>query len=171
MGRNRKYDRQTVLDKAMGLFWQKGFQATSIAEMAQTTGLNTASMYKEFGDNVQALNSFAWTCGELDWNLKVALEAAGKAAAMEPEGLMVLSTPNRTPQSRVLMVEAAERLGAIPAGTHDWDDFITPDELDDILRAAGLCMSAPVGIAFSPGKGLHLSADLSLNYLVTAVRA
>ena len=50
MGRNRKYDRQAVLDKAMGLFWQKGYQATSIAEMAQTTGLNTASMYKEFGD-------------------------------------------------------------------------------------------------------------------------
>ena len=50
MGRTRKYDRQVVLDKAMGLFWQKGFQATSMAEMAQTTGLNTASMYKEFGD-------------------------------------------------------------------------------------------------------------------------
>lgn len=50
MGRNRKYDREDVLGKAMGLFWQKGFQDTSIAEMAQTTGLNTASMYKEFGD-------------------------------------------------------------------------------------------------------------------------
>ncbi len=34
----------------MSLFWQKGYQATSMAEMAQTTGLNTASMYKEFGD-------------------------------------------------------------------------------------------------------------------------
>lgn len=50
MGRNRKYDRQDVLEKAMGLFWQKGYQATSMADMAQTTGLNTASMYKEFGD-------------------------------------------------------------------------------------------------------------------------
>lgn len=50
MGRNRKYDRLVVLAKAMGLFWQKGYQDTSIAEMAQTTGLNTASMYKEFGD-------------------------------------------------------------------------------------------------------------------------
>ena len=50
MGRNRKYDRQVVLRRAMGLFWQKGYQATSMAEMAQVTGLNTASMYKEFGD-------------------------------------------------------------------------------------------------------------------------
>lgn len=93
------------------------------------------------------------------------------ADCLAPGGLMVLSTPNRTPASRLVMVGLAERLGAIPAGTHDWDAFITPDELDDILGAAGLCMSAPVGIAFSPGKGLHLSADLSLNYLVTAVRA
>jgi TetR/AcrR family transcriptional repressor of nem operon len=50
MGRRKRYDRQDVLDKAMGLFWQKGYQATSMAEMTQATGLNTASMYKEFGD-------------------------------------------------------------------------------------------------------------------------
>ncbi len=50
MGRNRKYDRDEVLDTAMRLFWQRGYQATSIAEISQTTGLNTASMYKEFGD-------------------------------------------------------------------------------------------------------------------------
>jgi len=50
MGRNRKYDRQAVLEKAMGLFWQNGYLATSIADMARTTRLNTASMYKEFGD-------------------------------------------------------------------------------------------------------------------------
>jgi AcrR family transcriptional regulator len=50
MGRNRKYDRKLVLDDAMSLFWQKGYLATSIADLARTTGLNTASMYKEFGD-------------------------------------------------------------------------------------------------------------------------
>ncbi|MCW5773154.1 MAG: TetR/AcrR family transcriptional regulator [Rhodospirillaceae bacterium] len=50
MGRTRKYDRHTVLEKAMGLFWQKGFLATSIADITETTALNTASMYKEFGD-------------------------------------------------------------------------------------------------------------------------
>lgn len=50
MGRNRKYDRQDVLEKAMHLFWRNGFQATSISEVAQATGMNTASMYKEFGD-------------------------------------------------------------------------------------------------------------------------
>jgi 2-polyprenyl-6-hydroxyphenyl methylase/3-demethylubiquinone-9 3-methyltransferase len=87
---------------------------------------------------------------------------------LAPGGLMVLSTPNRTPQSRLLMIGLAETVGAIPRGTHDWDDFVTPDELRELLIAAGLEMGAPQGIAYSPLRGLHLSSDLSLNYLVTA---
>jgi 2-polyprenyl-6-hydroxyphenyl methylase/3-demethylubiquinone-9 3-methyltransferase len=93
---------------------------------------------------------------------------AALARALAPGGLMVLSTPNRTPQSRLLLVEGAERLGAIPRGTHDWDDFITPDELRDLLADAGLAMGEPQGIAWSPAKGLHLSANMALNYIVTA---
>jgi 2-polyprenyl-6-hydroxyphenyl methylase/3-demethylubiquinone-9 3-methyltransferase len=87
---------------------------------------------------------------------------------LAPDGMLVLSTPNRTPQSRLLMVGLAEAVGAIPRGTHHWDDFVTPDELRDLLAEAGLDMGTPRGIAFSPAKGLHLSDDLSLNYLVTA---
>ena len=83
---------------------------------------------------------------------------------------MVLSTPNRTPQSRLLMVEAAERLGAIPRGTHCWDDFVTPDELRELLAGAGLAMGDPRGISWSPSRGLHLSDKLALNYIVTAHR-
>ena len=90
------------------------------------------------------------------------------AATVAPGGLMVLSTPNRTTHSKWLMVEAAERIGMVPRGTHHWDDFITPDELRDLLDGAGLIMGEPQGIAFSPLKGLHLSSDLALNYIVTA---
>lgn len=93
---------------------------------------------------------------------------AALSAALAPGGLMILSSPNRTPQSRLLLVEAAERLGAIPRGTHDWDDFVTPDELRDLLAAAGLTMGEPRGIGWSPGKGLHLTDSLALNYIVTA---
>jgi 2-polyprenyl-6-hydroxyphenyl methylase/3-demethylubiquinone-9 3-methyltransferase len=92
------------------------------------------------------------------------------AAHLAPGGLMVLSTPNRTPQSRLLMVGLAEAAGAIPKGTHDWEEFATPEELGDLLAQADLEMGAPRGIAFSPLKGLHLSDDLSLDYLVTARR-
>lgn len=93
------------------------------------------------------------------------------AAALAPDGLMILSTPNRTAQSRLLLVEGAERLGAIPRGTHHWNDFATPDELAQLLADAGLKMGEPRGIGWSPAKGLHLSDSLALNYIVVATRA
>ena len=83
-------------------------------------------------------------------------------------GLMVLSTPNRTARSRLLLVGAAEALGAIPQGTHDWSEFVTPEELGEMLADAGLSMGEPRGIAWSPLQGMHLSNDLSLNFIVTA---
>ena len=101
---------------------------------------------------------------------KAAFVAALKNV-LAPGGLMILSTPNRTAASRLLMVEGAERLGLIPRGTHHWDDFITPDELHALLADAGLVLGALRGIAWSPAKGLHLSDDLALNYIVTATLA
>lgn len=98
---------------------------------------------------------------------KVAFVTALKEA-LAPGGLLILSTPNRTRQSRLLLVEGAERLGMIPRGTHHWDDFVTPDELAALLAQAGLMMGGPRGISWSPLKGLHLSGDLALNYIVTA---
>ena len=90
------------------------------------------------------------------------------AASLKPDGLLIMSTPNRTAASRLLLVEAAERVGYVPRGTHEWNDFVTPDELADLLSQAGLSMNEPRGIAWRPGKGLHLSEDLSLNYAITA---
>ena len=89
------------------------------------------------------------------------------ASALAPGGLMVLSTPNRTARSRLLLVEAAERIGLVPRGTHHWDDFVTPDELRGLLAEAGLVMGTAQGIAWSPHHGLHLSTDLALNYIVS----
>ncbi|WP_423141941.1 bifunctional 2-polyprenyl-6-hydroxyphenol methylase/3-demethylubiquinol 3-O-methyltransferase UbiG [Parablastomonas sp. CN1-191] len=93
------------------------------------------------------------------------------SARLAPGGLLVLSTPNRTAASRLLMVEGAERIGLIPRGTHHWDDFITPDELTALLASAGLTAGALQGIAWSPGRGLHLSADTGLNYIMSAHRS
>ncbi len=93
---------------------------------------------------------------------------AGLAAALAPGGLIILSTPNRTPLSRLAMITVGEGLGMIPRGTHDHDKFITPDELTDLLVAAGLEVADLCGLSFSPGAGFHLSEDTSLNYLLTA---
>jgi 2-polyprenyl-6-hydroxyphenyl methylase/3-demethylubiquinone-9 3-methyltransferase len=96
------------------------------------------------------------------------IAALGRALA--PGGLMLLSTPNRTTLSRVLLVEAAERIGQVPRGTHDWHKFLTPEELTAHLHAAGLSVRDTRGIAWDPFKGLHLSDNLALNYLMTVVR-
>ena len=90
------------------------------------------------------------------------------SARLAPGGLLVLSTPNRTALSRILMVTIAEGIGRIPKGTHDHARFITPDEMKAMLTAAGLAVIDCEGIAFSPTRGLHLSEDLGLNYLVAA---
>jgi len=93
------------------------------------------------------------------------------AARLGPGGLMVLSTPNKTPLSRLLMVGIAEATGAIPKGTHDFDKFIAPDTLKAMLGKAGLQCIDVEGIGWSPTRGLHLSEDMRLNYLVAAVHA
>ncbi len=97
--------------------------------------------------------------------------AAQLAAHLAPGGLLVLSTPNRTPASRALLVGAAEALGMVPRGTHDWNDFVTPEELTALLTDAGLAVSEMRGIAFSPMKGLHLSSVMSLDMIVAARHA
>lgn len=93
------------------------------------------------------------------------------ASTLGEHGLMVLSTPNRTAQSRLLLVEGAERLGMVPRGTHHWDDFVTPGDLRDLLARAGLAMGEPRGISWSATQGLHLSGNSALNYIVTARHA
>lgn len=96
---------------------------------------------------------------------------AALADRLAPGGLMILSTPNRTAKSKLAMITVAEGLGAIPKGTHDWDKFLTPDELTPLIEAAGLRIGTINGIAFSPSAGLHLSDDMSLNYILTATHS
>jgi 2-polyprenyl-6-hydroxyphenyl methylase/3-demethylubiquinone-9 3-methyltransferase len=93
------------------------------------------------------------------------------AAALSPGGLMILSTPNRTPLSRLAMITVGEGFGMIPRGTHDHDKFLTPDELGHLLTAAGLDVFDLRGLSFSPMAGFHLSDDTSLNYLLSARRS
>ena len=93
------------------------------------------------------------------------------AARLAPGGLLVMSTPNRTAASRVLLVGVAEAVGYVPRGTHRWEDFLTPEELAVLLGDVGLELTAQRGIAWRPGRGLHLSDDLSLNFIVSARRA
>ncbi|HMO74518.1 MAG TPA: bifunctional 2-polyprenyl-6-hydroxyphenol methylase/3-demethylubiquinol 3-O-methyltransferase UbiG [Sphingopyxis sp.] len=89
-------------------------------------------------------------------------------ARLAPGGLMILSTPNRTALSKLLLVEAAERIGAVPRGTHDWDRFLKPEELTALLEAAGLEVIDRTGLSPSPARGFKLGGSEALNYLVVA---
>ena len=93
------------------------------------------------------------------------------ARRLAPGGLLILSTPNATAWSRLMMITVGEGLGRIPKGTHDFDNFIGPDRMKTLLADAGLECVDTEGLAWSPTRGLHLSDDLRLNYLVTAVHA
>jgi len=90
------------------------------------------------------------------------------AKRLAPNGLLMLSTPNATSWSKLITITLAEGFGAIPKGTHDFDKFIAPDRMKQLLANAGLKCLDVEGLAFSPTRGLHLSEDLRLNYLVAA---
>jgi 2-polyprenyl-6-hydroxyphenyl methylase / 3-demethylubiquinone-9 3-methyltransferase len=92
------------------------------------------------------------------------------AAAVAEGGLLILSTPNRTAWSKLIMIGLGEGTGRIPKGTHDWGKFLSPDELGKLVTQAGLEIVDTTGIGWSPSRGFALTDDLSLNYLITAKR-
>jgi 2-polyprenyl-6-hydroxyphenyl methylase/3-demethylubiquinone-9 3-methyltransferase len=92
------------------------------------------------------------------------------ADAVGDEGLLILSTPNRTSTSRLVMILLGEGSGRIPRGTHDWDKFLAPEELCALVRDAGLEVIDVTGLVYNPLRGFTLSDDKSLDYFVTARR-
>jgi 2-polyprenyl-6-hydroxyphenyl methylase / 3-demethylubiquinone-9 3-methyltransferase len=90
-----------------------------------------------------------------------------------PGGLMICSTLNRNPKSFVMAIIGAEHIMRwLPKGTHDWKKFITPDELFDLIRRAGLDPVDRKGMVFNPITwGWSLSSrDLSVNYVTASVK-
>jgi len=90
------------------------------------------------------------------------------ADKLAPGGLLIMSTPNRTPLSRLAMIGIGESIGGIPKGTHDWNKFLTPEELSAHITNAGLEVTAITGLSFDPRKGFTLSSNKAINYLLTA---
>ncbi|MEI4260706.1 bifunctional 2-polyprenyl-6-hydroxyphenol methylase/3-demethylubiquinol 3-O-methyltransferase UbiG [Roseovarius sp. D0-M9] len=91
---------------------------------------------------------------------------------LTPGGLQICSTLNRNPKSYVMAIIGAEQVMRwLPKGTHDWNKFITPDELYDLLTQAGLEPVDRKGFVFNPiSWNWSISdRDLSVNY-VTASR-
>ncbi len=98
------------------------------------------------------------------------LEAA--SALVAPQGMMVIATINRTPQSFALAIVGAEYLMRwLPRGTHDWRKFLRPSELAAHLRASGARLAALTGVRYSLiTDRFSLSDDLSVNYMALALK-
>ena len=95
------------------------------------------------------------------------------AQLLKSGGLHICSTLNRNPKSFMMAIVGAEHVMRwLPKGTHDWNKFITPDELFDLLSRAGLTPVDRKGFVFNPlGWSWSLSArDLSVNYVTAALR-
>lgn len=92
---------------------------------------------------------------------------------LKDNGLMICSTLNRNPKSFVMAIVGAEYVMRwLPKGTHDWQKFITPDELYALIEQAGLQPVDRKGMVFNPVSwSWSLSArDLSCNYVTASVK-
>ena len=94
------------------------------------------------------------------------------APLVKPGGVMILSTLNRTLKAYALAIIGAELiLRWLPAGTHDWNRFVTPDELRDALKRADLAVSDITGMVYDLlADEWRLSPDTDVNYFATAAR-
>lgn len=92
------------------------------------------------------------------------------AATLEPGGVLIASTLNRTLKSYALAIVGAEHvLRWLPPGTHDWNRFLTPAELTAHLAAAGLTPGRVAGISYDPLTARwSVSDDTGVNYMIAA---
>ena len=101
--------------------------------------------------------------------IAVAKFVAECASLVRPGGIAVFSTLNRTYKAWLLAIIGAEYvLGWLPRGTHQWDRFVTPEELATCAKSAGLGEPRFEGIVYNPLKDAwSLSGDIDVNYLMS----
>ncbi|KRS11358.1 3-demethylubiquinone-9 3-methyltransferase [Roseovarius atlanticus] len=92
---------------------------------------------------------------------------------LKPGGLQICSTLNRTAKSFAAAIVGAEFIMRwLPKGTHDWNKFITPEELYELLRDAGLDPVDRKGFVFNPISWTWSLSDrdLAVNYVTTSLK-
>src|SRR5262245_33502215 len=132
------------------------YRATTAEQLASEGARFDVVLNMEVVEHVADLGEFLRTC----------------AALIAPGGCMVVATLNRTLKSLALAKIGAEYvLRWLPPGTHDWNRFVTPEELRSHLERAGLVDTRLQGVAFDPLRWeWRLSADTDVNYMVMAER-
>ncbi len=95
------------------------------------------------------------------------------AGLVRPGGLMFVATMNRTMKAFALAIVGAEYvLRWLPRGTHDWNKFVTPEEMTAALSLGGMRQSDLSGVVYNPlADDWRKSKDTDVNYIVTAVKS
>jgi 2-polyprenyl-6-hydroxyphenyl methylase/3-demethylubiquinone-9 3-methyltransferase len=95
------------------------------------------------------------------------------ATLLKPGGLIFIATINRTLKSFGLAIIGAEYvLGWLPRGTHQWEKFITPDELALWLEASALKQLDRPGVTYNPFSGdWRRARDMDVNYMLVAQKS
>ena len=91
---------------------------------------------------------------------------------VKPGGFMLVATINRTAKAFALAIVGAEYvLRWLPRGTHEFDKFLKPREIDEALSKAGMDTEPPQGVFYNPiADSWRLSNDHSVNYMIMATR-
>jgi 2-polyprenyl-6-hydroxyphenyl methylase/3-demethylubiquinone-9 3-methyltransferase len=130
------------------------YRATTVEALAETGKRFDIVIASEVVEHVADLDLFTHRCAD----------------CVKPGGLMFVTTINRTLKSYALAIIGAEYvLRWLPVGTHDWNRFVTPDELEDSLRDAGLHVVDEGGIIYHlPSGEWRRADDMDVNYMMAA---
>jgi 2-polyprenyl-6-hydroxyphenyl methylase/3-demethylubiquinone-9 3-methyltransferase len=132
------------------------YRATTAEELAANKEQFDIVLAMEVVEHVVDVPAFVKTCTSM----------------VKPGGLMVAATLNRTMKSFALAIVGAEYiLRWLPRGTHQWDKFVTPEELEDAIEAGGLDIVGERGVMYNLfADRWQLSSDMDVNYMVAAMR-
>lgn len=130
------------------------YRTTTAEELSIEDARFDVVLNMEVVEHVSDLAGFIQTCAKL----------------IAPGGCMIVATLNRTLKSLALAKIGAEYvLRWLPPGTHDWNRFVTPSELQSHLENAGLSVTHMQGVEFDPLRWeWRLSADTDVNYMAVA---
>ena len=130
------------------------YRATTAEALADEGGRFDIVLAMEVVEHVADVSLFVKRCAEM----------------VQPGGLMIAATINRTLKSFALAIVGAEYvLRWLPRGTHRWDKFVTPDELEIAMERAGLNTTDERGVIYNLlVDRWELSTDTDVNYMVLA---
>jgi 2-polyprenyl-6-hydroxyphenyl methylase/3-demethylubiquinone-9 3-methyltransferase len=133
------------------------YRHTSVEDLAATGAFFDCVIASEVLEHVADLDAFL----------------AASAAVVRPGGALVATTINRTAPAFALAILAAEYvLRIVPAGTHEWAKFVTPEELAAALAQCGMAQEAVQGFAYSPlAKEWSRTDSTLINYGLVARKA